>query len=662
MSCVLCRLNVEEIASALEELDVIEGDVFILPPENPLLSDQDSGDENEPDITHFTGNQLRGAAEVRGKILTDEGIINIDISTQQDIENVNNLVSLPVMPKNNTINMSYSPRPGTSRQSSECLVKHDLGPSHDNFSIQSITKLPSPKFTQPKKQPRVTKENVKVSNNKCQTKKKENKQERSWKEYDIPNKPEREYVRPSWLEKEFDPVQMFETIVDDEVITHIVNSTNLFALQSGNEHFQITNQDMRLFIAILFLSGYCTVPRKRMYWETSEDTHHESVSKAMSRTKFEDILRYIHVCDNSALDQTDKFTKIRPLWNMMNERWLQSHSADVNLSIDESMVPYYGKHSAKQHIHGKPIRFGYKIWCVCTRLGYLIQAEPYQGKLSGNTIPELGVGGSVVVDLLSKLPQNTTYNICTDNFFTSLKLLDYLSSKGHDITGTIRANRVENAPLKDAKEMKKQQRGTLHQVTEEKTGITLVRYNDNSIVTVASTCSGVSPMGTAKRWCRLSKKKINIQQPACVVRYNTYMGGVDQLDQNISTYRIGIRNRKWYWPLISYLLNASMNNAWQLYRLTPKGKEDPKDLLSFTRFVVQTYFRLYTPDRSRVSRPSVTGQKRVLDSVRLSKHQLHILDTNPTQIRCGFCRKNTWKKCRMCQIGCHMKCFENFHK
>lgn len=49
----------------------------------------------------------------------------------------------------------------------------------------------------------------------------------------------------------------------------------------------------------------------------------------------------------------------------------------TNVSIDESMVPYYGHHSTKQHIHGKPIRFGYKIWCMATRLGYLIQAEPY---------------------------------------------------------------------------------------------------------------------------------------------------------------------------------------------------------------------------------------------------------------------------------------------
>ncbi|KAG8298203.1 hypothetical protein J6590_018607 [Homalodisca vitripennis] len=88
-----------------------------------------------------------------------------------------------------------------------------------------------------------------------------------------------------------------------------------------------------------------------------------------------------------------------------------------------------------------------------------------------------------------------------------------------------------------------------------------------------------------------------------------------------------------------------MNNAWQLYRLTPKGREDPKDLLSFIRHIVQTYFQKYTPQRQRASRVSVTGKERVEESVRLS-NSLHVLETNLTQIRCGLCRKNTWKKCK----------------
>ena len=42
---------------------------------------------------------------------------------------------------------------------------------------------------------------------------------------------------------------------------------------------------------------------------------------------------------------------------------------DENVSIDKSMIPYYGKHHAKQFIKGKPIRFGFKCWAICTSKG-----------------------------------------------------------------------------------------------------------------------------------------------------------------------------------------------------------------------------------------------------------------------------------------------------
>ena len=50
---------------------------------------------------------------------------------------------------------------------------------------------------------------------------------------------------------------------------------------------------------------------------------------------------------------------------MMNKNLVQFNVFYSLVSIDESMVPYYGGHSAKMFIKGKPIRFGYKIWYIC---------------------------------------------------------------------------------------------------------------------------------------------------------------------------------------------------------------------------------------------------------------------------------------------------------
>ena len=170
-------------------------------------------------------------------------------------------------------------------------------------------------------------------------------------------------------------------------------------------------------------------------------------------------------------------------------------------------------------MHGKPIRFGYKAWCLCTRLGYLIQAKLYQGAKTGNTDPDVGVSGSVVLNLIQDIPEKK-YNVFFHNFFTSVKLVEKLKEKDILSTGTIRSNRVENAPLLDDKALRKKPRGSYDQVTDERTGITIIRYNDNNIVTVASTQAGVNPSRKVKRYSQSLKKYVLVDQPACVVLYN----------------------------------------------------------------------------------------------------------------------------------------------
>ena len=43
------------------------------------------------------------------------------------------------------------------------------------------------------------------------------------------------------------------------------------------------------------------------------------------------------------------------------------------------------------------------------------------------------------------------------------------------------------------------------------------------------------------------------------------MGGVDCRDQNISSYTLGNRSKKWWWPVFWFCLDLSVNNAYQLY-------------------------------------------------------------------------------------------------
>ena len=139
-----------------------------------------------------------------------------------------------------------------------------------------------------------------------------------------------------------------------------------------HENFSLDVPILKLFLAILLLSGYVPLPRRPMYWEANGDVHNIMVSGAMSLNRFSSIIGNIHFANTNVLDGNDKFAKVRPLLDSINAAWLANFHPEQMLSVDESMVPYYGRHGAKQYIHGKPIKFGYKIWVLATRLGYAV--------------------------------------------------------------------------------------------------------------------------------------------------------------------------------------------------------------------------------------------------------------------------------------------------
>jgi len=80
----------------------------------------------------------------------------------------------------------------------------------------------------------------------------------------------------------------------------------------------------------------------------------------MSSKKYQTIKRFVHLADNEQLQAGDKTGKIAPLITAVNENLVQFGIFQQNLSIDESMTPYFGRHSMKMFIRGKPIRFGFK--------------------------------------------------------------------------------------------------------------------------------------------------------------------------------------------------------------------------------------------------------------------------------------------------------------
>ncbi|XP_072384379.1 uncharacterized protein [Diabrotica undecimpunctata] len=241
------------------------------------------------------------------------------------------------------------------------------------------------------------------------------------------------------------PIDWFMKLFDEEIFDLLVVESNRYASMKNKKNKPICIEEIKAFVGILILSGYAQYPRKKMYWEKDRDVCNSLVSGALARDRFDFIMSVLHIADNNNLDHYDKFSKVRPLFRLLNQNFLKHAVLEENHSVDEAMVPYFGRHGCKQFIKGKPIRWGYKLWVGCNKNG---------------TMP----------------------------------LFEMLTEKNIRGTGTIRSNRIPKNPLKSAKELQKDKRGSYDAKFDGNKKLTIVSWHDNSVVSLCSNAVGTNPI------------------------------------------------------------------------------------------------------------------------------------------------------------------------
>ena len=127
-------------------------------------------------------------------------------------------------------------------------------------------------------------------------------------------------------------------------------------MQHGKENLNILEDEIRTFIAVLLLPEYCKVPFRNLYWADAPDTQNEAVSCVMSRNRFRKILSNLYLDDNTQITE-DRYCKVGVLFEKLNFNFKQ-YGSFVSHSVDENIIPYYGKHGTKEFIRGESIRLG----------------------------------------------------------------------------------------------------------------------------------------------------------------------------------------------------------------------------------------------------------------------------------------------------------------
>ena len=140
--------------------------------------------------------------------------------------------------------------------------------------------------------------------------------------------------------------------------------------------------------------------------------------------------------------------------------------------------------------------------------------------------------------------------------------------------------------------MEKLEIGASDVVTDKNSNLTLVQWKDKKVVTVVSTFVGEMPLRKAHRYVKAQNGRAETDQPQSIFLYNKGMGGVGRHNQNISSYIIGHRSKKLWWPVFLFCLDLSVNSAYQLYhQQKPSEGERKLHLLRFRRSIVDTSYR-----------------------------------------------------------------------
>ncbi|KRX68178.1 PiggyBac transposable element-derived protein 3, partial [Trichinella sp. T9] len=146
-------------------------------------------------------------------------------------------------------------------------------------------------------------------------------------------------------------------VFTDEMIDHITFQSNLYAhRECNNRAFTVSPQEIQQFIGVIVLSRYNCQPEAKNYWSTQPDMGAQCDISCMARNRFMEIKKYLHLADNQKLVKGDKMSKVTPLYKLLNSSLVKHGMFHEKLSVDESIVPYFGRHAAKMFLKGKPIR------------------------------------------------------------------------------------------------------------------------------------------------------------------------------------------------------------------------------------------------------------------------------------------------------------------
>ncbi|XP_059196338.1 piggyBac transposable element-derived protein 4-like [Centropristis striata] len=353
----------------------------------------------------------------------------------------------------------------------------------------------------------------------------------------------------------------FDLFFTAEIISIIVQMTNLQGRRSVANWSDVDATDIQAYIGLLILAGVYRSKGEstRSLWD--DHTGRAIFRASMSHSKFRLInanIRFDDKLTRPSRHREDKLAPIRCVWEMWTHRLPMLFNPQEDVCVDEQLVPFRGRCKFRQYMPSKPAKYGLKIWVTAdVATSYAWRCQVYTGKAADSAV-EVGQGKRVILDMTKGLEG---FTVTCDNFFTSYSLVQELLKRKVALVGTIRKNKPELPP----KLLQMRARAVLSSLfafTKNTTAVSYIPKRGKNVILLSSKHREPAVTGDEKR------------KPVIITEYNHCKGGVDNLDKVVGTYSCRRKTHRWPQVLFCNMIDVSAFNAFVIFTATdPSWKQ-----------------------------------------------------------------------------------------
>ena len=417
----------------------------------------------------------------------------------------------------------------------------------------------------------------------------------------------------------------------EEVVVH----TNAYQRDLGTSYGgygvqkPFTIEDMMTFLGILFYMKLFPRGEYRNFWGSQQENEvlqagrNANLDHVMPLKRFKALRAAL--CFNHGVSMEDlgrdPVAKIRPLVNILKKTGSRYIDIGRDIAIDESTISCRTRY-ARRLICFNPRKpggkFHFKIYMACCAtswiaLNYKLYTKDSQMEYRlGGVIPaeeilsfkeDLQHCSKTRADVMEVLRPyfGTKRIVSTDNYYTSMMLLEGMKLKGLYGRGTVKSGSKHFPKHVMLTKGDKCARGDYRIGVCAANQSLAASWWDGNAVTIISNADS-SDVTRVSRAVRMEKS--SFQAPVCIKEYNQKMQGVDRLDQMRKRFSIadGHSFRKWHKVLGMGFIDIARCNAYLTRKMAcgPSKSRDPhRDfMVELTTQLLSGEWRQLAPDDS----------------------------------------------------------------